>query len=81
MNYNECICMVMPGIWRIRLGSPEKATPVSLRGQPAMEEAIEKLKQRNLPFAMDDMDIRDMAEILDLMVVTAYPCMSNEAVD
>jgi alpha-D-xyloside xylohydrolase len=35
--------LVMPGIWRIRLGKPEAFTPVSSRRRPPAREALEKM--------------------------------------
>ena len=35
--------LVMPGIWRIRLGKPEAFTPVSSRRRPPAREALEQM--------------------------------------
>ena len=37
------VTQVHPGVWRVRLGEPEKITPISLREIPANESALAKM--------------------------------------
>ncbi|MBN2310622.1 MAG: glycoside hydrolase [Candidatus Hydrogenedentes bacterium] len=40
---------VAPGIWRIRLGTPEAATPIALRQRPPLDDALAVLRPVETP--------------------------------
>ena len=41
-----------PGLWRIRLGSPEKLTPTFFRSAPVAENALKTLSAGKPPFSL-----------------------------
>src|SRR3569833_3337679 len=43
---------IFPGIWRARVGSPERSTPVSSRSVPPLEDGLHRMEAAaDLPFA------------------------------
>lgn len=53
---------IAPGIWRVRLGEPERGTPVGFRGEEMREEALARLTPAGAPpFADEDIAFRTSA--------------------
>ncbi|HEY3915168.1 MAG TPA: TIM-barrel domain-containing protein [Verrucomicrobiae bacterium] len=61
---------VEPGIWRIRFGTPEKFTPVSLRESDPQTNGFKTLPQSSPPFDLDSIRCR----VASSRTVVNVPC-------
>ncbi|MCI9338733.1 MAG: glycoside hydrolase [Lachnospiraceae bacterium] len=56
------------GVWKLRIGEPERHTPVALRAFPMREEALEKMSAAVLPDVASQITFRHSARGLQIML-------------
>lgn len=59
---------IAKGIWKTRIGAPERYTPVALRRFPMKEEALEKLPSAGLPKQAEQIVWRQNRRGLQIML-------------